>query len=448
MKKLALLIILLLGLLVLSGATTLSTPATIRIGLTGNFSNRDSIHISNTHIIAGYDNHGAFQASSQVFNSLGGFTVRITGGVVALYSGNAQVFAFTDTTRGAQVRDSAGGQIRLGNYSYRGVIEFRPSSGRITAINVICPEEYLFGVLPMEMSHSFHMEALNAQAIASRTFMMYRMNAGEHTHQGFHLCDGTHCQSYRGSSREHANTTQAVNDTRGLMIYHNNAVILAVYHASSGGSTDNSENVWVQRRPYLRGVRDIAEHDPVVWNRTFTWAQLNTALSQAGANIGTAMGMSVTQTGAYGRVQELTIQGTTGQWQVRGEAIRTFFTPIGGALMSRNFYIAGASVSSAVSVTDGRGVVSSNLGSLLWRNQQGAVLPVPAGGVYVYDGINLRQVDGSAAQAVTTGTGVTLNGRGWGHGVGMSQRGAHGMARAGYTYREILLHYYTGVTIR
>jgi len=304
----------------------------------------------------------------------------------------------------------------------------------------------------MEMSHTFHIEALKAQAVASRTFMAYRMNEGGHSHQGFDLCDGVHCQSYRGTGREQASTTRAVNETHGLMMFHNNAVILAVYFASSGGSTDNSENVWVQARPYLRAVQDIAEHDPAEWTRTFTWAQITTALQSANANIGTATGLSITGTGPYGRVQELTIQGTTGQHRLTGEAIRTFFTPIGGSLMSRNFYIAEAATAPtavSVSVTDGQRAVSSSLASLLWLNLQGLAMPMPSQAVYVFDGITLRRIEMAAsAQVAVGGTGVTLVGRGWGHGVGMSQRGAHGMALAGYSYRDILLHYYTGVEIR
>jgi len=424
-------------------------PATIRIGLTREFANRDSIQIGNNNIIAGYNNNGIFE-SITTLQSSGGFTARVTGGQVTLHSGGQVVFTFTDTSRGAQIMDAGGNNITLGSYSYRGAIEFRPSGGRLTAINVVCPEMYLYGVLPIEMSHSFHMDALKAQAIASRTFMVYRMNEGGHRHQGFDLCDNTHCQSYRGAGREHANTTQAVDETRGLMLFHNNAVILAVYFASSGGSTDNSENVWVQARPYLRAVRDITEHEPIEWTRTFTWAQITTAAQNAGANIGTATGLAITQTSPYGRVQELTVHGTGGQWRVSGEATRNFFAPVGGALMSRNFYIAGAAApTTAVWLTDGRGITSSTLTSLMWRNAQGAVSAVPGHNIYVFDGTTLRRVE-AAAQAgpVTGGSGVTLVGRGWGHGVGMSQRGAHGMARVGYSYREILHHYYTGIEIR
>jgi len=416
-------------------------PDTIRIGLTRDFANRYNINIGNTYIRVGYNNGGSF-SSVTTLQSAGGFTARVSGGLVVLYSGNQRIFTFNDTQRGAQVACANGGVVRLGNYSYRGVIEFRPSGGRLTAINVLSPEDYLLGVLPVEMYPSFHIDALKAQAIASRTFMVYRMNEGGHRHQGFDLCDTTHCQSYRGTGREHENTTRAVNETRGQMLFYNNAIILAVYFASCGGVTDYSENVWVLAKPYLRAVRSVAEHNPPEWTRTFTMAQLTAAVGNAGGNIGTATGFSVSRVSVFGRVQEITVYGTSGQWRVSGEAIRSFFAPAGGALMSRNFYIAGAGgQAAAVSVTNGRGVVS---GALATFSIRGAV---PQNSAYVFDGNVLRRIDSAPAQAAT-GSSVTLVGRGWGHGVGMSQRGAAGMALLGYSYREILMHYYTGVEIR
>ncbi|MCL2379028.1 MAG: SpoIID/LytB domain-containing protein [Defluviitaleaceae bacterium] len=422
-------------------------PGTIRIGLARDFANRYSINIANAHIRAGYDSGGNFSYVTTL-QSQGGFTARVSGGAVALYSGNQRVFSFTDTGRGAQIVCANGGTVRLGNYYYRGAVEFRPSGGRISAINVLSPEEYLFGVLPVEMYASFHIEALKAQAVASRTFMVYRMNEGTHSHQGFDLCDTVHCQAYRGAGREHENTTRAVNETRGQMLFHNNTIILAVYFASSGGVTDYSENVWLEARPYLRAVRSIAEHNPPEWTRTFTMAQLTTAVREAGGNIGTATGMSVSRASPLGRVQELTVYGTSGQWRVSGEAIRNFFVPAGGAVMSRNFYIAGAGGGSGggsveVSVTDGHNIASGDLANF---NLRGAA---PGQPVYVFDGTRFRRLEqtGAAPQAVFGST-VTINGSGWGHGVGMSQRGAAGMALMGYNYRQILMHYYTGVEIR
>ena len=440
--KLIFFAIVITAVLAFPSAVRANTPDTIRIGLTGNFANRDSINIGNTALDIGYGSDGQFTAVTSV-NSAGGFTARVAGGLVVLYSGSQRVFTFDDTTRGAQVVCANGGAVRLGNYSYRGAIEFRPSGGRLTAINVLCPEEYLYGVVPLEMTPTFHTEALKAQAIAARTFMAHRMNEGGHRNQGFDLCDTTHCQAYRGTGREHANTTSAVGQTRGQMLFYNNMPILAVYFACCGGVTDYSQNVWNLPRPYLRAVRSTSLDNPLTWTRTFTMAQLTTAVTNAGGNIGTATGMSVSSTSALGRVQEITVYGTAGRWVVTGEATRTFFAPVGGSLMSRNFYIAGAAGGgdAVVSVTDGHGIVNGGLATFHIRDA--AQLQT----AYVFDGTALRRVVLTAAQT-TAGGSVTLVGRGWGHGVGMSQRGAIGMALQGYTHREILLHYYTGAEIR
>ena len=446
MKKLAVLILFATAILAFPATAMADLPDTIRVGLTRSFANRYSINIGNTYIMAGYDNNGSFDPVTTLHSS-GGFTVRVTGGLVALYSGGQRVFSFADTARGAQIVDAHGGTVRLGTYEYRGAIEFRPSGGRITAINVLCPEQYLYGVLPREMYASFHINALKAQAIAARTFMVYRMNGGRHQHQGFHLCDTTHCQAYSGVEREHENTTRAVRETAGLMMFYNNTVILAAYFASCGGSTDNSEKVWVEVRPYLRAARSISEYNGIEWERTFTMAQLTTALQSVGANIGTATGMSITGTSPYGRVRELTIHATGGQWRVTSdrEGIRQFFAPIGGILKSQNFHIAGIQQAPTVSVTDGHNVINGALSSFRWLGADGVVSPAQT--AYVFDGTTLRRIDPPPAQ-VATGNSVTLIGRGWGHGVGMSQRGAQGMALLGFCYREILLHYYTGVEIR
>ena len=438
MKKIFLVFIFFLVMLIYPDIVYASVPNLIRIGLTREFANRDSIHIANTQILAGYGSGGSFSASATLHSSAG-FTARISGANVALYSNGERVHLFRQS--GAQIIDAAGGKLQLGNYSYRGAIEFLPNGGRVTAINVLCPEEYLYGVLPSEVSYSFHIEALKAQAIASRTFMFYRTSEGSHSHQGFDLCDNIHCQLYRGAGREHANTTLAVNETHRQMIFHNNNLILAVYFASCGGVTDNSENVWREARPYLRAVRSVAEYDPPVWTRSFTNAELTAALINADANIGTATGMSVTNTSPYGRVQELTIEGTNGQWRLTSEAIRTFFSPIGGNLMSRNFYIAGTA--SSLFVTDGYEAANRSLAYFFWRNAQGEVARVQV--AYIFDGTTTRRV--TSVASVATGD-VTINGRGSGHGVGMSQRGALGMALAGYNHNEILHHYYTDVEIR
>ena len=221
---------------------------------------------------------------------------------------------------------------------------------------------------------------------------------------------------------------------------------MANYFSSSGGSTDNSEDVWFEARPYLRSVNEIHEHEPMVWTRSFTWSELTYAASRAGANIGTVTGISVSSVGVSGRATELTLHGTGGTWSVNREPIRNFFGPIGGTLPSRNFTITGGMPSTPiVTITDGMQARSMQLNTITVYDIRGGTGNVHMG--YIFDGVNMRRVD-FVPVIVSGGLGITINGAGWGHGVGMSQRGAEGMARLGFSFREILLHYYTGVKIR
>jgi stage II sporulation protein D len=185
----------------------------------------------------------------------------------------------------------------------------------------------------------------------------------------------------------------------------------------------------------------------MVWTRTYTWAQINTALQNTqGADIGTATGISITQVGPTGRPLEMTVHGTNGQRVVTREAISTFFSRAGQALPSRNFTIGGAMPASPiVAVTDGWTTHQINLADARVVDQRN--IPTSIFSRYIFDGFSMRRID-ATTNIVSGGTGITLHGRGWGHGIGMSQRGAEGMARQGYTFREILQHYYTGVEIR
>jgi stage II sporulation protein D len=228
-----------------------------------------------------------------------------------------------------------------------------------------------------------------------------------------------------------------------VLILYNGQPITASYFSSSGGATDNSENVWVQARPYLRSVHSITEFAPMQWERTFTWAQLTTLAANANARIGNVTGVTLS-TSYAGRVQELTLTGTNGTHSITSERIRTFFTTQGGALPSRNFHANQQAPLPTVWVFDGHQTVQAPLSSFMrldWNHNTAAIHAAS-----LSDGRSVRRMD---AQRVTIsgGTGVTFTGAGWGHGVGMSQHGAQGMALAGFTYREILKHYYTNVEV-
>jgi hypothetical protein len=184
-------------------------PSVVRIGLERDFRNVNSISISNTII----------QAGGQTLQSAEGFSVRVENdGRVALYGGS-QLVLQVGSGESLTLRDGGNGFISLGSSRYRGSVEFGRFGGSgITAVNIVSAEEYLYGVVSAEMGAGFHHEALKAQAVAARSYMLTRM--GVHSAQGYDLCDQGHCQAYRGVGGEHEPAVRAVNETMGQVMYH------------------------------------------------------------------------------------------------------------------------------------------------------------------------------------------------------------------------------------
>lgn len=398
---------------------------------------------------------------------IGGFDNRAEATTAAaahsgtLITPNARRIALMEDNRLLAVFDAPGafpqfrvldGNISLGQRSYRGRIEIIRISGQnLTAVNILSVEEYLYSVVPSEMPPSWHTEALKAQAIASRSFTAVRR--GVHSDSGFDICDGSHCHTYLGAGAETVRTTAAVRDTTGLLLWHQNNVIAAVYFASSGGHTDNSENVWLEIAPYLRAVADIHESPAQSWSRVVTLADLDQALTAAGATIGAATHMHIGHS-ANNRVQQLIISGTAGTKTLQREEIRTFFQPLpGGLLESRNFTIAGGTGSpgilSNIVITDGpTTTLPTPLTALFAVDHGGTVLPAAAGPMITAISAHDIATLAAEAQADAPPGSFVLTGAGRGHGVGMSQTGANAMAQAGFTHEQILRFYYQGIEIR
>ena len=263
--------------------------------------------------------------------------------------------------------------------------------------NVSMPvETYLERVVAAEMPASFHVEALKAQAVAARTYTYKRMADGGHAHNAQLCTDSTCCQAYDsdadcrkkwGASYE-ANMKKirtAVEETAGEVLEYNGALIEALYHAASGGQTEDSENVFAAARPYLRGVESENEvgsshlQDEERMTRKEFAAAINKKFPKAGLKAA-SLEKQVTIEDRFesGRVETIRL----GKVEATGRELR-------GALELRSAWFT----------------------------------------------IEFGKED------------VVINTRGYGHGVGMSQSGANGMAQEGKGYREILKHYYTGVEI-
>lgn len=339
---------------------------------------------------------------------------------------------------------SAGGILNLNGGNYRDSFEFDVNGNTIMGVNVIDIEHYLYGVINSEMPSSWSLEAQKAQAVAARTFVLYTGNK----HDTYDLCDNTNCQDYNGTAKETEIGRQAVDETKGIAIYYDNKPIDAVYFSSDGGATINSEDVWVSALPYLKGISDSYEKECKEWTRTYTYSDLTNMCNKKGFNIGSVTGVTA-EYNSNGLCTSITFKGTSGSKTVTKDQIRTVFNATSdGSLLSRNFVISSADSVKIPSVfalgKDGGSSLAIN--SITAKNSVGESSKIKDSTYTYSDG--KESVVTVEKQAGTSGADVTITGRGYGHGVGMSQYGAKGMAEEGYTFKEILEFYYNDVEVK
>ncbi len=336
--------------------------------------------------------------------------------------------------------------VKVDENRYRDYITFLSNGSNLLIINHINLENYLFGVLPREIPAGSHVDALRAQAVVARSFTYTSLN--KHIHDGYNLCNTTHCQVYGGYEWEHPATNQAIIDTFGEFITYDGQVINTPYHSNSGGYTESSEKVWGGKLPYLLAVKDIfsANSPNSTWSIDMTPRELGDKLSANGINVGEVKDLNIVETTDSDRVKMVSIIGTTGQEEISGEKLRSIIGT--SSLKSTMFTInkEGSSDSKKVYIIDGSG--------------QGPK-EVNLSGMHILDGKNKTSVNrntssrvrGDRTSANLEGTvnvkarTFTFEGKGYGHGVGMSQYGAIEMANSGYNYNDIIRHYYNGVEI-
>ncbi len=373
-----------------------------------------------------------------------------------LYDGDVMKIAFTNKDKNVGFKGINDEYITVGNRAYRGYMEIYDNAvNKLTLINVLPFEEYLYAVVPAEMPASWSIEALKAQAVAARTYAKTQMT--KHNASGYNVCDVEHCQMYLGVNNENQNSTLAVQQTAGLEAYYNGALIDAVFSSSSGGATANSEDVWVNSLPYLREKPDPYDTEGLVWSRNVSTEDLSNMLANEGQNIGTPIALTIDEKSPNGRVNKLTIVGTTGSYSLTKENIRYFFNYNGlPSLPSRLFTITSDNSNDNTNldntehdiyVTNGKdtSVIDLNSATLLTADDKTSVT---SDDIYVMgkDSTNSYNGNSTGGQSIA-GSDFTISGKGYGHGVGMSQYGAKGMAEKGYKFDEILKFYYNGIEI-
>lgn len=318
---------------------------------------------------------------------------------------------------------------------YRGYIYLeKRENGELLAINYLGTDEYVASVLGKEMSYTWPKEALKAQAVCARNFVLTRGNT--HKEYGFDVCTTTHCQVYGGVASEHENTRQAVEETKGVLAKYNGNLVGLYFFATSGGQTEDVENVWGSPYGYLKSVPDTYENPEkasrYTWTTKLTKEEIASKLNSAGYDIGTLTKIEINSVTDSGRVTEMTFYGTNGQQSFKREKCRTILS-----LYSQKFTVVpnGGEISAVTTAGTARA-------SLFYAQNAGGVEKVTAYSVLTGDGsIAHMNIESSGADS------YTINGGGYGHGVGMSQWGARGMAENGFTYDQILKHYFTDIVL-
>lgn len=353
--------------------------------------------------------------------------------IVFMYDSNEEVCIY-----------SKDGITGINNKKYRGSVLFKRSdNNNMTVINRVGLDEYLYGVVPKEMSGGWPIEALKAQAIACKNYAI--MNMGKYKKYGFDLTDDTFSQAYGGYDLEHPNSNRAVDETRGQIMVYNGRVISALYHSNSGGKTEDSENVWSNKVSYLRGVEDKYSlgYPRDNWSVTMTKEDIKSKLLKDNVDIGTITDIKIEELSRNDRVIKLKFIGSSGEKEYTKNSARSilkldsnYYSIVKGRDSGGNdvFYIYSTdkneekrSLSNMYAITsDGVKDISNNTNIYLMGNNDTRQL-------------NLGSIVSDE---------YTINGHGWGHGVGMSQWGAKSMAEQGFSYEDILKHYYTGIEIQ
>jgi stage II sporulation protein D len=345
---------------------------------------------------------------------------------------------------------------------YRGAIEIRrggtlPAAGLVYVVNVVELEDYVAGVVANESIASFQMEALKAQAVASRGYAI--ANIGRfRTSRNFDIFDSTSSQVYRGVISEHARAVQATTETTGLVSSANGRIIEALYSSSFGGRSENNE--WIFNFPstslpglnpvaYLRGIYDGDGIEPDPLDETFwkTRQQPNvfddcTRVSPP-ANSFSRWSFRLNSATIKSRLPgRFTLISGTSTGAVTNVAVTQRMTGSGRIAVAR--------ITLTTGVVDVRGW--DNLRFVLGRTPPALTTP-PApracgtGNIVANMVMNNPNVIQVNRDSLGNFVDVTVWGGGWGHNLGMSQYGSHGRAKAGQNFIHILKAYYTGIDV-
>ncbi len=283
------------------------------------------------------------------------------------------------------VLEPAQGLFAFNGKNYQGKAVVSMYQGKVLLVNTLPVEAYLRGVLPKEMMASWDEEALCAQAVAARTYALYLREKSQD--KPYDVAATTASQVYGGADAATSRTDRAVARTAGQVLVFDGKPVLSYFHSHSGGMLEDPARVWTTGMPYYQ-IKDDGisqQFHPVDWTARISSEAVKRALVKHGFHVGAVQGMRVQEVSPSGRWVKVRISTDSGPVDVKGNSLRIWL---------------------------GAGNIKSTLGTI---SQQGKDF--------------------------------VFAGKGFGHGVGLSQWGAQGMAKKGSSYNAILAHYYPGTTI-
>nr|WP_240906878.1 MULTISPECIES: SpoIID/LytB domain-containing protein [unclassified Synechococcus] len=327
--------------------------------------------------------------------------------------------------------------IWLGSHRYRGVLRISGRGGRLRVVNSLGIETYLASVVGSEMPHRWPLAALQAQAVAARTYALKQRSRGG----AWDVKATVASQVYRGAESETPSTRQAVASTRALVLVHGGRLIDAVFHSSSGGVTEASGMVWRRQHPYLVSVPDHDQHSPVHrWEQWFDPSGLRQRLPETGG----LQAVEVLRRSGSGRVRQARLRGPRGSLVLSGAELRKRLG-LKSTLVSFEMVTGGQRPPAAFPVRSGTTQASS--GSRIDRITAAVARQGPGRPPLLVAPPPVLVSKASVGRWSGSGLQLLVKGQGYGHGVGMSQWGAHGLAEQGADFRAILQHYYRGAEV-
>jgi len=296
--------------------------------------------------------------------------------------------------------------VRINGKSYRGILEVALTNGYLRVVNILPVEDYLRGVVPNEIGRldSTMFEALKAQAVAARTYAYKHFNS--RVSQGFDVYADVHDQVYEGHDGESALANQAIDESYGVVMQWKGSLIEAYYHSTCGGHTESMEAWNKAPVPYMQAVPDL---DPQgnswcslssysTWEYHYSWSE-------------------------FSRLAKLYINTAS------PDTLLIFNRIYKVSILDR---LPGHRVGRVLFNTDrGPFIVRGDKNRWLFRLPNAADKTLPSAWFDVF-----QDADG-----------LTVRGRGFGHGIGLCQMGARAMAKANIDYKEILWHYYPNVDL-